>query len=40
MEYNIYNMKMAKLKYSQVVQYIQHENGKVKVQPWSTIYTT
>ena len=38
MEYNIYNMKMAKLKYSHEVQYIQHENGKVNVQPNSTIY--
>jgi len=25
-------MKMAKLKYSHEVQYIQHENGKVRVQ--------
>ena len=40
MKYNIYNIKMEKLEYSHEVQYIQHENGKVKVQPWSTIYTT
>jgi hypothetical protein len=39
-EWLIYNMKMAKLAYSHEVQYIQHENGKVNVQSWSTIYTT